>query len=76
MEMDEVIQIVEGTPLIHISVVPIDDTFKLDVTKATDDSEVIYNEEAAKVIATSRNYYDKAVKKYDNDRSTGWMDIK
>ena len=71
MEVGDVIQITEGTPLIHISVVPIDDTFELDVSRATDESEIIYNEEASKLIATSRMYYDKAVKKHDNDRSTG-----
>ena len=70
MEVGDVIQIT-GYPLIHISVVPIDDTIELDVSRATDESEIIYNEEASKLIATSRMYYDKAVKKHDNDRSTG-----
>ena len=70
MEVGEVLQVTEGTPLIHISVVPIDDTFELDVVKATEQTDQIFRDEAASVIATSRLYYDKAVKEFDNDRST------
>lgn len=71
METNEVLQITEGTPLIHISIVPIDDKFNLNVIKATEESDTRYNQEAATVIATSRNFYDKTVKEFDNDRSTG-----
>ena len=42
MEVGEVLQDTEGTPLIHISVVPIDDTFELDVVKATEQTDQIY----------------------------------
>ena len=39
--------------------------------KATEQTDQIFRDEAASVIATSRLYYDKAVKEFDNDRSTG-----
>ena len=70
MQNGEVLQITEGTPLIHISLVPIDDKFDLAVNKATEESDTNFRQEAATVIATSRHFYDKTVKDYDNKRST------
>lgn len=69
MEIGERIQIVEGTPLVHISIVPVDE-LDLDVSFATEKDEALYTGEAQAVNATHRHYYDKAVKKFDNDRST------
>lgn len=70
MEVGEVLQIVEGTPLIHISVVPIDDVFDLNVQSATEETEQKHIDETNGVMATHRHFYDKTVKSFDNDRKS------
>jgi hypothetical protein len=70
LEKNEVLQVTAGTPLIHMSVVPIDDTFELEVNEATQKSTDNYIRQQQSVQATHTNHYNHTVKNFDKNRKS------
>ena len=67
LEVGESVQILQGDPLIHVQVVPLDEETELIIRKSTEEDEAKHFEEGATVLSVHKNSLRKVHKEYDKN---------